>query len=72
MIKPKIEIGERSTFKMTYDEAVMYCFCLGDGWRLSTADEFENHNLLGWYQDDPWRNRSDVYRVMPVRDLKDD
>jgi hypothetical protein len=74
MIKPKIEIGERSTFKMTYDEAVMYCFCLGNGWRLSTRDELINLGLLvlGWYQDDPWRSRSDVYSVTPVRVLKDD
>ena len=34
-----IEVADRSTVKkMTYAEAKMYCFCLGEGWRLPTYD----------------------------------
>ena len=33
--------------RMSIDDAIMYCFCLGDGWRLPTDEE------LKWaYEDD--------------------
>ena len=76
MIKTKIEIGKPTAMRMTYDEAVMYCFALNIngkiGWRLPTYDEYCNAFFSGWYQDDPYRSFPDVYIVTPVRDLKDD
>jgi hypothetical protein len=71
MIKSKIEIGVRSTTKMTYDDAVMYCFCLGDGWRLPTIEEFDGNVNFVWNFNDQ-TNRNNRWHVIPVRDLKDD
>jgi hypothetical protein len=67
-----IEIGEETTSQMTHDEAVMYCFCLGDGWRLPTYDEYIDTPAIGWYDDDVWKHKAEKYYVTPVRDLKDD
>jgi hypothetical protein len=66
-----IEIGETSKTEMTYDEAVMYCFCLGDGWRLPTKEEYM-HDLgfsMSWWKGVSSNN---TWYVTPVRDLKDD
>jgi hypothetical protein len=68
-----IEIGEQSEFKMTYDEAVMYCFCLGDGWRLPSQEEYHKYIPpyfgVTWYQEHGlWFNLP----VIPVRDIIDD
>lgn len=66
-----IEIGEPTAFDMSYDDAVFYCFCLGDGWRLPTRHEYFTTDVeLGmWYVD----KQSEIrWRVTPVRDLKDD
>jgi hypothetical protein len=65
-----IEIGEMSEFRMTYDDAVMYCFCLGDGWRLPTYDEYQDPLIYSecWSLDE--RSNS-LWHVTPVR-LKDD
>ncbi len=68
-----IEIGEKSKLRMTYADAVFYCFCLGDGWRLPTRHELVQHKIANfvncWYQGSvsllDWE-------VIPVRDLKDD
>ena len=69
-----IEIGQESEFEMSYNEALMYCFCLGDGWRLPTKEEYFDHAEFrdAWYKDDPLKNRIDEVYVIPVRDLKDD
>lgn len=72
-----IEIGQDSEFEMSYDEAVMYCFLLGDGWRLPTEEEYWHANyeeLRGyWFLDDPLGKFNDeTHYVIPVRDLKDD
>jgi hypothetical protein len=80
MIETKIEIGKRSKTKMTYADAVFYCFCLGDGWRLPNEEENEkeyaNRRLKGfpmcWYLNDPVRLDETKWYVTPVRDLKDD
>lgn len=69
-----IEIGQRTKFKMSYDEAVLYCFLLSDGWRLPTKKEYFDYAEFSeaWFNDDPLKNQiKDVY-VIPVRDLKDD
>ena len=72
MIETKFEIGEKSKAKMSYADAVFYCFCLGDGWRLPTYDEYIDTLDIGWYDDDEWKHKADKYYVTPVRDLKDD
>ena len=67
-----IEIGKPSEFRMTYDEAVMYCFCLGDGWRLPTSFEYFNEDGVdvgSWYVG---KDMMYLWPVTPVRDLKDD
>ena len=75
MIKSKIEIGKASEFKMTYDEAVMYCFSLNIngkiGWRLPTIEEFDCNGNFVWYLNDQ-SNRNNRWHVIPVRDLKYD
>lgn len=69
-----IEIGQGSEFELTYTEALMYCFCLGDGWRLPTeAEYYDDNNLLrgNWYKDDPLSKSNDeTYYVIPVRDKR--
>lgn len=69
-----IEIGQESEFEMSYDEAVLYCFLLGDGWRLPTKEEYyadrKFHNC--WHLDDPLNVNGGTYIAIPVRDLKDD
>lgn len=73
-----IEIGEMSEFLMNYDEAVMYCFCLGDGWRIPTEYEFFEVSSIcnSWYVGRlTYYNtamRKPTWYVTPVRDLKDD
>jgi hypothetical protein len=73
-----IEVGEMSEFRMNYDEAVMYCFCLGDGWRIPTEYEFFEVASIcnSWYVGRltyyNTANRKPTWYVTPVRDLKDD
>jgi hypothetical protein len=68
-----IEIGTRTNTPLSKQDAEFYCFCLGDGWRLATADEFYSMlgGIIGCYDsfsDRLWFNLP----VIPVRDLKDD
>lgn len=69
--KLNIEIRETSNNAMSYDEAVLYCFLLGDGWRMPTREEYRQvHSICGWF-----KNRVTeiaALGVTPVRDLKDD
>jgi hypothetical protein len=70
-----IEIGKASENSLTYDEAVLYCFCLGDGWRLPTQAEYYTiAESVGacWYQDDPANNCGRMWPAVPVRVLKSD
>lgn len=50
-----IEIAPASEFKMTHDEAKLYCaFCNHDGytdWRLPTWVEYQQHAIIGWVGD---------------------
>lgn len=71
----KIEIGRPSSVSMTYDEAVLYCFCLGNDWRLPNTieymrvlDRFEPFCLI-W---DCNRDLSPLRKLftVPVRDAK--
>lgn len=69
-----IEIGQKSEFELTYHDAVMYCFCLGDGWRLPTKEEYYAYRKFNdcWHLDDPLNVGGETFIVTPVRDLKDD
>jgi hypothetical protein len=70
-----IEIGETTDARMTYDEAVMYCFSLNVngkiGWRLPTIEEFDGNVDFVWNFNDQ-TNRNLCWHVIPVRDLKYD
>lgn len=65
-----IERAPVSTYKMSYDDAVMYCFLLKHdgkrGWRLPTIREFITDS---WYEDEPISKRQ--WYCAPVRDCKD-
>jgi hypothetical protein len=70
-----IEIGERTKFLMTYDEARMYCFSLNVdgkiGWRLPTSNEYMQNSKIteSWHLS---RKMGLKWYVTPVRDIKDD
>jgi hypothetical protein len=68
-----IELGPISEFEMSYNDAIMYLFCLGDGWRLPTYEEFRtNRRILGWYQEcESWPIdlKTNLLFVYPVRNL---
>jgi hypothetical protein len=66
-----IEVGPRTNTQLTKADAEFYCFCLGDGWRLPTYDEYSVVGIVGWY--DFFSNPNTVKLFFtPVRDLKDD
>ena len=76
MIEYHTEISDH----MTYDQAVMYCFALGDGWRLPTEEEYRSpeydvvedklpDHADTWYEDDSDRYYKTLYKVIPVRDI---
>jgi hypothetical protein len=69
-----IEIGETTNSRMTYADAVFYCFCLGGDWRLPTEGESARYipGHIGWLKDDFLRHGVSLWPVTPVRDLKDD
>jgi hypothetical protein len=71
-----IKIGKKSECEMTYEDAVMYCFCLGEGWRLPNESEYWSRRAInGWYIDrcnNPLHRMEEKRCVVPVRDLKDD
>lgn len=72
-----LELGTRTDNRVTYDEAIMYCFCLGDGWRLPTKTEvdisfkYDDNRFIGcWFQDRK-NHGVDRWLVYPVREVKD-
>jgi hypothetical protein len=70
---PKFEIAPEELHNaMTYTEAVLYVFCLGDGWRLPTLEETEVSIPLWdcWRTDDhEYSNSHRQLACIPVRDL---
>ena len=62
--------GPRSTEKMTYEQAQMYCFMFKhdgkSGWRLPKFNEFIDGDV--WYQDAEITKRK--WFVRPVKDIK--
>lgn len=71
-----IEYGEKSDTKLTYDNALLYCFCIGPGWRLPSLTEIVlNDKLFGipcWNNGDvdkKYRN-SALYYALPVRNIE--
>jgi hypothetical protein len=68
-----IEVGTRTNTQLSKEDAEFYCFCLGDGWRLATADEFYSMlgSIIGCYDSFSDPNTVKLF-FTPVRDLKDD
>jgi hypothetical protein len=69
-----IEIAPKVLWKeCTITEAVLYCFCLGDGWRLPTCEEcFEmlSLNLKGfWNLEDIDYEWTEIHIIIPVRSI---
>ena len=68
-----IEVGKRSKHKISYEEAVLYVFCLGDGWRLPIMREYSRDDINeSWFAGRKILNGLDKWYATPVRDLKDD
>ncbi len=67
-----IEIGKPPENRMSYVDAVLWCFCLGDGWRLPTLDEYKaiEHVYAWWYQNDDLQHSPCQFHVIPVRDIE--
>lgn len=68
-----IEIGKPSENRMSYADAVLYCFCLGDNWRMPTRDEYKAIEYVmwyTWYKNDDLQYSSCEYHVIPVRDIE--
>ena len=69
-----IEIAPEELWKDgTITEAAIYCFCLGDGWRLPTVEEcFEmlSLNLKGfWNLEDIDYEWTETHTIIPVRSI---
>lgn len=65
-----IEIGKPPENRMSYAEAVLYCFCLGDNWRMPTRDEYNAIEHVMWYQNDELQHSPCEFHVIPVRDIE--
>jgi hypothetical protein len=66
-----IEVGQQTEHKMSYDDAVLYIFCLGDGWRLPTVREYSYDKINNsWWLNDNRRNLEWFWYATPVRDLQ--
>ena len=65
-----IEIGQKTNNRMSYQDALVYVFCLGDGWRLPTLVEY-SHDMINysWWLNDDRVNGPELWYVTPVRDL---
>lgn len=73
-----IEFSLVADIRMSYDEAVMYCFFYSHQgkfrWRLPTFEEYLRYRFNElthcWYLDDPLRmNEQERWYVHPVRDI---
>lgn len=66
-----IEIAPASEFKMTHDEAKLYCaFCNYDGytdWRMPTMQEVIRHNLRSWGVE--YNRARRRFYIIPIRDV---
>ena len=65
-----IEIGKPPENRMSYAEAVLYCFCLGGNWRMPTRDEYKAIEHVMWYQTDELQHSPCEFHVIPVRDIE--
>lgn len=76
-MKSNIEFAPKEYWvdKITYNDAVLYCFALDvDGrskWRLPTNEERCLHYELSrsWYAGDEYQDIGIVYSAIPVRDI---
>jgi hypothetical protein len=72
-----IEIAPKVSWKEgTITEAVLYCFCLGDGWRLPTFEECLTSLVIMtnkdgyWYDEDINDNwTTETHTIIPVRSI---
>ena len=66
----RLEMGRPLDSKVSYDDARLYIFTLGDGWRLPTHTEWILCSLFGefWFVD---RATNLTWYVQPVREVKD-
>lgn len=70
-----IELGVRKLEWFTYEEAIMYCFCLGDGWRLPVKEDMrmlldKEKEFFGcWFHGQPHHPYKRL--ILPVRDIND-
>ena len=68
-----IALAPRSEYRMTYEEAILYCqFLEYDGhrdWRIATSEEYSTQLTTGWYLNDPVQQTNYSYYVIPVRDI---
>jgi hypothetical protein len=74
-----IETAPKSVNRLTYDEAVLYCFMLEyngkKGWRLPTEDEYDTGHYIFddfriWWETNYSRANLGKWYVIPVRDIK--
>jgi hypothetical protein len=74
--KLKIEIAPESDLRMSYNDAILYCFSLNIdgkiGWRMPSFNEYLDTSAIGWYLHDVLRFGGDLYPITPVRDITDD
>ena len=65
-----IEVGQKTERKISYEEAVLYVFCLGDGWRLPIRREYSRDDINeSWFVGRYILNGLDKWHVTPVRDI---
>jgi|LakMenEpi03Aug12_release.lakeMendotaPanAssembly.Ray.scaffolds.fasta_scaffold3690553_1 hypothetical protein len=71
-----IELAPESDLRMSYNDAILYCFSFNIdgkiGWRMPTFNEYLDTRAMGWYLHDDLRFGRDLYPVTPVRDIIDD
>ena len=66
----KLEMGRSLDSKVSYDDARLYIFTLGNGWRLPTHNEWILYSLFDafWFAD---RATNLKFFVQPVREVND-
>ena len=69
-----IEVGKPVHKRMTYADAVLWCFCLGDGWRMPSEDEREylsiEYRYTCWFENSWLKHDKYEFNTVPVRDIE--
>lgn len=74
----KLQFAPITPVQVTYDEAMLYCFCLKHNgyqdWRLPTLDEYNSYHQLqdswSWVSNDPSIGQKLKWPACPVRDVE--